>query len=236
MSIEPAAVARSAGERTTVDRGRCRCRGVGAPVERAVRGMLPAPLEESGIDSPSPADARSPGVGLDGRALQRGPRGLRRRRAPGRERAGGGLPGPDRRRRVPEPQQLADRPNLVLAVENTGGDTIPNLAVTIFTQRRREHRPPRRPAPASTTGTQTSETSTAASLPQPRAPSRCAPTSRAWRSPPPGLDPGGGLPRSSSEPVRRRGRSGAGGAEAAQTNTFAFGPARARRDEEIVWR
>ena len=71
----------------------------------------------------------SPGT----RSLRRGPGGPRRRRAPGRGRAGGRVPVEITAAEFPAKQSLSETTNLLLSVQNTGEDSVPNLAITIFT-------------------------------------------------------------------------------------------------------
>jgi hypothetical protein len=124
----------------------------------------------------------------------------------------------------PSKQQLAQNTNLTLSVENTGDKTIPDLAITIFTT-----------SNASTSETQTSTTGTgttgtaAQNLPQ-------AQGSFAVRSEQPGL----AIP---SRPVwileegypKLAGQAASAGAEAAQTDTYSFGPLAANQSKQIVW-
>lgn len=132
-------------------------------------------------------------------------------------------------------QQLAQNTNLTLAVANTGDKEIPNLAITIFT---------------------TSNTSTDESTgPNANTPNTTGTTS--------GAEAGGGggasnLPESNGSfsvrsdqpdlaipfrPVwileegypKLEGQTAPAGAEAAQTDTFAFGPLPANQTKRMVW-
>ena len=134
----------------------------------------------------------------------------------------------------PSKQALAQNTNLTLAVENSGDKTIPNLAITIFTTSNASTQ-----ASGTSTGTtSTGTTSTTAGseggsatgdLPQ-------AQGSFSVRSDQPDL----AIP---FRPVwileegfpKLAGQSASAGAEAAQTDTYAFGPLAAKATKSIVW-
>jgi hypothetical protein len=118
-------------------------------------------------------------------------------------------------------QQLAQNSNLTLAVANSGDKTIPDLAITIFTT-----------SNASTdvsSGANSGTTSSSGNLPQ-------AQGSFSVRSDQPGL----AIP---SRPVwileegypKLEGQTASAGAEAAQTDTFSFGPLPANQTKRIIW-
>ena len=189
-----------------------------------VRGMLAAPLEES-ASTARPLRVRDRlGIGSR-RSLRCGHRRLRRRRAPGRGRARWAT---SRSRSsapsFPSKQQLAQNTNLTLSVANTGDKTIPDLAITIFTDLEREHeRHPRLRPPGHERldgHRRAKELPAGAGLILgPLRPARP-------RDPlPAGLDPRAGLSRSSPA------RPASAGAEAAQTDTFSFGALGCRRDQ-----
>jgi hypothetical protein len=190
-----------------------------------VRGMLPAPLEESAPTARPQRVRNRLGIGL-----------LVALSAAGISACGGG-----ERQDVDEPsgnfpvqivsadfpskQKLAENTNLTLSVANTGDRTIPDLAITIFTT-----------SNASTSETQTSTTSTNSStgtssqgLPQSQG-------SFSVRSAQPGL----AIP---FRPVwileegypKLAGQTASAGAEAAQTDTFSFGALAANQTREMVW-
>lgn len=127
----------------------------------------------------------------------------------------------------PSKQQLAGNTNLTLAVENSGTKTIPNLAITIFTSSN---------ASTGESGTSTtgaagtgSGSSAGQSLPE-------ASGSFSVRSEQPGL----AIP---SRPVwileegypKLEGQTASAGAEAAQTDTYSFGPLPANQTKRIIW-
>jgi hypothetical protein len=126
----------------------------------------------------------------------------------------------------PSKQQLAQNTNLTLSVRNTGQETIPTLAITIFTTSNASTN-------QSTTGTTTGQTSTAGSstqeLPQ-------ASGAFSVQSSQPGL----AIP---SRPVwileqgypKLAGEQSSAGAEAAQTDTFDFGPLATGETRDMVW-
>jgi len=121
----------------------------------------------------------------------------------------------------PSKQQLAQNTNLTLAVENSGEKTIPDLAITIFTT-----------SNASTGASGSGTTTTPSGNPtQPQAQG-----SFSVRSDQPDL----AIP---SRPVwileegypRLEGQTASAGAEAAQTDTFSFGPVGPNQSKRIVW-
>ena len=127
----------------------------------------------------------------------------------------------------PSKQQLAGNTNLTLAVENSGTKTIPNLAITIFTSSN---------ASTGESGTSTtgatgtgSGSSAGQNLPE-------ASGSFSVRSEQPGL----AIP---SRPVwileegypKLEGQTASAGAEAAQTDTYSFGPLPANQTKRIIW-
>jgi hypothetical protein len=125
----------------------------------------------------------------------------------------------------PSKQQLAQNTNLVLAVENTGDQTIPDLAITIFTTSNANTGE----SGTSTTGTTGTGTTPAAGYPQ-------AQGSFSVRSQQPDL-------ANPSRPVwvleegypKYEGQTASAGAEAAQTDTFSFGPMAVNQTKRIVW-
>jgi hypothetical protein len=122
----------------------------------------------------------------------------------------------------PSKQQLAQNTNLTLAIENSGDQAIPNLAVTIFTTSNAN-------TGESTTTTGTTSTGTAQELPT-------AQGSFSVRSEQEGL----AIP---FRPVwileagypKLEGQTASAGAEAAQTDTYAFGELPANATKRIVW-
>ena len=125
----------------------------------------------------------------------------------------------------PSRQELAQTTNLTLAVENSGDKTIPNLAITIFTT------PNDNPSADETTATDTTGTgsTTTQNLPT-------AQGSFSIRSEQAGL----AIP---FRPVwilnqgypKYVGETASAGAEAAQTDTYAFGSMPANTTKRMVW-
>jgi len=132
----------------------------------------------------------------------------------------------------PSKQQLAENTNLTLAVENAGERTIPDLAITIFTRSNTNTGEPSANS-SSTTGTTSSASAggsgAAGDLPE-------AQGSFSVRSDQPEL----AIP---SRPVwileeaypKLEGQTAPAGAEAAQTDTFSFGPLASNQTKRIVW-
>ncbi|MGA8217901.1 MAG: hypothetical protein WB771_05005 [Solirubrobacterales bacterium] len=125
----------------------------------------------------------------------------------------------------PSKQKLAQNTNLTLAVENPGEKSIPNLAITIFTSSNASTSE----STATTGTTGTGASSTAADLPT-------AQGSFSVRSEQEGL----AIP---FRPVwileegypKLEGQTASAGAEAAQTDTYAFGPLAANQTRRMVW-
>jgi hypothetical protein len=125
-------------------------------------------------------------------------------------------------------QQLAQNTNLTLSVANTGDKTIPDLAITIFTSSNADTGGSGSSS-TGTTGTGTGTGTSTQNLPQ-------AQGSFSVRSDQPGL----AIP---SRPVwileqgypKLAGQTASAGAEAAQTDTFSFGPLAANQSRQMVW-
>jgi hypothetical protein len=124
----------------------------------------------------------------------------------------------------PSKQQLAQNENLTLSVRNTGNQTIPDLAITIFTTSNGGT------SQSGTSNTATTGTGTAATdLPQ-------AQGSFSVRSPQEGL-------ANPNRPVwileigypKLAGQTASAGAEAAQTDTYSFGAVAPGESKDIVW-
>jgi hypothetical protein len=114
----------------------------------------------------------------------------------------------------PTKQQLAQNTNLVLGVENTGERTIPDLAITIFTTSNSNGG-----KPSGQTGSQpTSQGSFSVRSDQP---DLAIPFRPVWI-----LEDG--YPR-------LEGQTASAGAEAAQTDTFSFGPLAPNQTRRMVW-
>jgi hypothetical protein len=119
--------------------------------------------------------------------------------------------------KFPDRQRLAETSNVELEIENVGDQTIPNLAVTIYTTR----------------------PSAATNEPKPRRPfdirvdqpGLADPNRPAWileDGYPKLITPGASLKKIAAAP--------AAGAAAAQTDTFQFGPVGPGESKDIVWR
>jgi hypothetical protein len=127
-------------------------------------------------------------------------------------------------------QQLAQNTNLTLSVRNSGQEEIPTLAITIFTT---SNASTNATGTGTTTGTTSGQTSTAGSSTQ-----QLPEASGAFsvQSSQPGL----AIP---SRPVwileegfpKLAGEQASAGAEAAQTDTFDFGPLAAGETRDMVW-
>jgi hypothetical protein len=184
--------------------------------------MLPAPLEES-ASTAGPLKARKRiGIGILGVLLAAGVASCGGTRQDANE-AEGNFPVSIVSADFPSKQQLAQNTNLTLSVENSGDQTIPNLAITIFTTSNASTS-----ESTSTTGT-TGTTSTAEELPTSQG-------SFSVRSEQEGL----AIP---FRPVwileegfpKLAGQAASAGAEAAQTDTYAFGALAAHQSKQIVW-
>jgi hypothetical protein len=183
--------------------------------------MLPAPLEES-ASTAGPLKARKRiGIGILGVLLAAGVASCGGTRQDANE-PEGNFPVSIVSADFPSKQQLAQNTNLTLSVENSGDQTIPNLAITIFTTSNAST------SESTATGT-TGTTSTAEELPTSQG-------SFSVRSEQEGL----AIP---FRPVwileegfpKLAGQAASAGAEAAQTDTYAFGALAAHQSKQIVW-
>jgi hypothetical protein len=189
-----------------------------------VRGMLPAALEES-ASTAGPSKARKRiGIGILGVLLAAGIASCGGTRQDANE-PSGDFPVQIVSADFPSRQQLAQNTNLRLAVANSGDKTIPNLAITIFTAS--NENPGADETTTGTTGTGT--TSTTNDLPTVQG-------SFSVRSAQQGL----AIP---FRPVwiletgypKLEGETASAGAEAAQTDTYAFGALAPHQTKSIVW-
>ena len=180
--------------------------------------MLAAPLEESASTALAVRARKRAGIGSVAVAPGRGGGLLD---AAGRRRQDAGEPEGDSRSQIvsanfPSKQQLAQNTNLSLSVANTGDKAIPDLAITIFTS---SNANTSEFEPSSSTGTTSTGGTSAASQNLPEAQG-----SFSVRSEQQGL----AIP---FRPVwilesgfpKLAGQTASAGAEAAQTDTFAFG-------------
>lgn len=187
-----------------------------------VRGMLPAPLEESASTARSLKARRRIGIGILGVLLAAGVASCGGTRQDANE-PEGDFPVSIISADFPSKQQLAQNTNLTLAVANTGDQEIPNLSITIFTTSNAST------GESTTTGTTGTTTSTSQELPT-------AQGSFSVRSEQEGL----AIP---FRPVwileegfpKLEGQTASAGAEAAQTDTYAFGPLGANETRRMVW-
>jgi hypothetical protein len=184
--------------------------------------MLPAPLEESAfIARPLKARKRI-GIGLFALLLAAGIASCGGSRQDVNE-PSGNFPVSIVSADFPSKQQLAQNTNLTLAVENPGDQTIPNLAITIFTTSNAST------ASGTSTTSATATSSTTGDLPT-------AQGSFSVRSEQEGL----AIP---FRPVwileqgfpKYVGQTAPAGAEAAQTDTYAFGALAPHQTKRMVW-
>ena len=185
--------------------------------------MLPAPLEESASTARSLKARRRIGIGALGVLLAVGVASCGGSRQDANE-PEGNFPVSIVSADFPSKQQLAENTNLTLSVENSGNQTIPDLAITIFTSSNAST------TESTTTGTtSTGTTSTSTDLPTSQG-------SFSVRSEQQGL----AIP---FRPVwileagypKLAGQTASAGAEAAQTDTYAFGELRAHETRSMVW-
>jgi hypothetical protein len=187
--------------------------------------MLPAPLEES-ASTARPLRARKRiGIGFLGVLLAAGVASCGGTRQDANE-PSGNFPVQIVSADFPSKQALAQNTNLTLAVSNSGDKTIPDLSITIFTTSNASTSD----TGATTTGTTGTGTSgTADELPTSQG-------SFSVRSEQQGL----AIP---FRPVwiletgypKLQGQTASAGAEAAQTDTYAFGALAAHGTKRIVW-
>jgi hypothetical protein len=188
--------------------------------------MLAAPLEESASTALAVRACKRAGIGFAVALMAAGVASCG-----GGERQDAGEPEGDFPVQIvsanfPSKQQLAQNTNLTLSVANTGDKAIPDLAITIFTTSNASTSE----SSSSTTGTTSTGTSPASqNLPE-------AQGSFSVRSEQQGL----AIP---FRPVwilesgfpKLAGQTASAGAEAAQTDTFAFGSLAANDTREMVW-
>jgi hypothetical protein len=187
--------------------------------------MLPAPLEESASTARALKARRRIGIGVIGVLLAAGVASCGGTRQDANE-PEGNFPVSIISADFPSKQQLAQNTNLTLAVENSGDKTIPNLAITIFTTSNASTSESTTTATGTTT---TGSTTTSQEFPT-------AQGSFSVRSEQEGL----AIP---FRPVwileqgfpKYEGETASAGAEAAQTDTYAFGELAANATKRIVW-
>jgi hypothetical protein len=186
--------------------------------------MLPAPLEESASTARSLKARRRIGIGVLGLLLAAGVASCGGSRQDADE-PEGDFPVSIVSADFPSKQQLAENTNLTLAVSNSGDQKIPNLAITIFTTSNTT-------TDESTATTGTTSTGTAST-------SQELPTAQgafSVRSEQEGL----AIP---FRPVwileegfpKLEGETAPAGAEAAQTDTYAFGELAPNETKRMVW-
>ena len=187
--------------------------------------MLPAPLEESASTARALKARKWLGIGFLGVLLAAGVASCGGTRQDANE-PSGNFPVQIISADFPSKQALAQNTNLTLAVENSGNTTIPDLAITIFTTSNASTGE----TGTSTTGTtSTGGSSTSEDLPT-------AQGSFSIRSTQAGLE----IP---FRPVwileqgfpKYEGQAASAGAEAAQTDTYAFGALAANQTKRMVW-
>jgi hypothetical protein len=190
-----------------------------------VRGMLLAALEESASTARSLRARKQIGIGFLGLLLAAGVAACGGSRQDANE-PSGNFPVQIVSADFPSKQKLVQNTNLTLAIANTGDKTIPNLAITIFTT---SNQNPSSDETANTGTTGNGSTGTAQELPTVQG-------SFSVRSEQQGL----AIP---FRPVwiletgfpKLEGQSASAGAEAAQTDTYAFGALAAHQTKRIVW-
>jgi hypothetical protein len=177
--------------------------------------MLPAPLEESASTARSLKARRRIGIGVIGVLLAAGVASCGGTRQDANE-PEGNFPVSIISADFPSKQKLAQNTNLTLAVENSGDQAIPNLAITIFTN-------------SNATTSESTTTTGSQELPT-------AQGSFSVRSEQQGL----AIP---FRPVwileegfpKYEGETASAGAETAQTDTYAFGELPPNQTKRIVW-
>ena len=190
--------------------------------------MLPAPLEESASTARSLKARRAVGIGFLGVLLAAGVAACGGTRQDANE-PEGDFPVSIVSADFPSKQDLAQNTNLTLAVQNSGDKEIPNLAITIFTSSNASTESTTSGTPSTGTTPGTEGGAPTGELPQ-------AQGSFSVRSEQEGL----AIP---FRPVwileegfpKLEGQTASAGAEAAQTDTYAFGPLPAHQTKRIVW-
>jgi hypothetical protein len=184
--------------------------------------MLPAPLEERATTAPAVRARKRVGMGLAAVLVAAGVASCGGERQDANE-PEGDFPVQIVSANFPSKQKLAENTNLTLSVANTGDQTIPDLAITIFTS-----------SDTSTSETTTSSTGTTSTGTTQELPT--AQGSFSVRSEQQGL----AIP---FRPVwileegfpKLAGQTASAGAEAAQTDTFSFGSLAAHQTRAMVW-
>jgi hypothetical protein len=193
--------------------------------------MLPAPLEESASTARALKARKRIGIGVLGVLLAAGVASCGGTRQDANE-PEGNFPVSIVSADFPSKQQLAQNTNLTLTVENSGDKSIPDLAITIFTT------PNATTGESTTTTTGTTSTATGAGS-EGGAPTGALPSAQgsfSVRSEQEGL----AIP---FRPVwileegfpKLAGQTASAGAEAAQTDTYAFGALPAHQSKQIIW-
>lgn len=190
--------------------------------------MLPAPLEESASTARSLKARRAIGIGFLGVLLAAGVAACGGTRQDANE-PEGDFPVSIVSADFPSKQDLAQNTNLKLAVQNSGDKEIPNLAITIFTSSNAS-------TESTTSGTTSTGTTAGTEGGAPTGDLPQAQGSFSVRSEQEGL----AIP---FRPVwileegfpKLEGQTASAGAEAAQTDTYAFGPLPAHQTKRIVW-
>ena len=194
--------------------------------------MLPAPLEESASTALAVRARKRVGVGIAVALTAAGVASCGGGERQDVTEPEGDFPVQIVNANFPSKQQLAQNTNLTLSVANTGDKTIPDLAITIFTSSN---------ASTGETGSSTGTTGTTGTSTSPSSSSGVGslPTAQgsfSVRSEQEGL----AIP---FRPVwileegfpKLAGQAASAGAEAAQTDTYAFGELAAHQSKQIVW-
>jgi hypothetical protein len=188
--------------------------------------MLPAPLEESAATARPLKAHRRIWIGVFSALLAVGVASCGGGSRQDVNEPSGDFPVAITNAAFPSKQQLAQNENLTLSVRNTGNQTIPDLAITIFTTSNANTS--QAGSSSSSTGTETTATATA-DLPQ-------AQGSFSVRSQQEGL-------ANPNRPVwileigfpKLAGQTASAGAEAAQTDTYSFGAVAPGASKDMVW-
>jgi hypothetical protein len=187
--------------------------------------MLPAPLEESASTARPLKAGKRIGIGPLAALMAAGIASCGGGERQDADEPEGDFPVQIVSADFPSKQQLAQNTNFTLAVENAGEKTIPDLAITIFTTSNASTGESGGTTTAGTAGTTTG----AGNLPTSQG-------SFSVRSDQPGL-------ANPFRPVwiletgfpKLEGQTASAGAEAAQTDTFSFGPLAVNQTKRIVW-
>ncbi len=187
--------------------------------------MLPAPLEESASTARPLGAGKRIGIGLLAALMAAGIASCGGGERQDVDEPEGDFPVQIVSADFPSKQQLAQNTNLTLGIENTGDNTIPDLAITIFTSSNTNTGESgggtTTPATGTTTGASNLPTSQGSFSVRSEQPGLAIPFRPVWI-----LEEG--FPK-------LEGQTASAGAEAAQTDTFSFGALAVNQTKRIVW-